>query len=443
MHKVDKIFSQFVNKLEEANLKYAVCGNYNELPNYTKNDIDIFVEDHSKCQSILIDVARKSGYRLYLQNNTANGSNNYFYREIINNIEIVKIDLMLETAWKSIIPIFKGPLIWENTSTYKNFIVINNAAETVVHLLYPLVSYGIIKDKYKEKFSKIDCDSSITGILNQVVGGQNSSEIIEYCHNKKWDELKMLKRKLRISLLSKMLLSIDYNRFCILLGMVTSIISRSVKRNGVMLCFTGIDGAGKTSIKNIIASRANTYFTKNKFKEYYWRPFLFPRISELFRSNGQREVLDTQGARVVDTTTTVSIKSYLKYIYYIIDYSLGKVKYFANIHTGGITIFDRYHLDNIVYPERFGFRINKSFMRLIDRFLVPRPDLIIFFDADTNTLYKRKEEISPAKIEEQKNLYREELRRRNKVKIINTDASIETSVNFVLLEVLRYMSSRY
>ena len=148
---------KFFSQLNNESIEYCVVGNYKGLPEYTENDVDIWVDDTDKAGEILLSLAKGIGLKLYILNKTANGTNNYFYVKTRNGIEIIKIDLMCETAYKSILPLVTSNLIKSNREKYKGFFVANDLIESVMHLLYPLVTFGEVKEKYKEKlytFSK-------------------------------------------------------------------------------------------------------------------------------------------------------------------------------------------------------------------------------------------------------------------------------------------------
>jgi hypothetical protein len=119
----------FFEQLELNNVDYCVVGNYYELPEYTSNDVDLWAGDTDVALSILLKCSQQIGLKLYMQNKTANGSNNYFYVVKQGKIDIIKIDLMRETAYKSVIPIVTSDLIKKNRIKYKNFFVANELLE--------------------------------------------------------------------------------------------------------------------------------------------------------------------------------------------------------------------------------------------------------------------------------------------------------------------------
>lgn len=440
---LNALLDLFFQSLEETNICYCVIGNYFYLPEYTSNDVDLWVDDIKKSEELLLNYAKKLGLRLYMQNKTANGSNNYFYNKSEAGIEVVKIDLMHETAYKSIISIVSGDLIKHNRVKYKTFYVANELIEGVMHLLYPLITFGEVKEKYKSKLVNLSQYDEYRDVITNILGDDLGNQVISSTLKEDWSSIEKKVASIRRHLLLKTLLTFDLNRLNITIKFVSCILRRIITKNGIVISFTGIDGAGKTSIKEYLINNADKYFAKNRKIEFYWRPFLLPRIAKVVGSKGQNEVYNQSGKRVIGSSSTSRLKSIAKYIYYVSDFVLGQIKYFKKSHTGGLVVFDRYHFDNIIYPERFGFVLEKSTMRFFDKFIIPQPDILFYFTADTDILYERKHEIDVGEINQQKALYDDEIKIKRDVITISTDDSFDDSVKEVLLKCFELMSLRY
>jgi len=431
-------------QLDCNKIEYCVIGNYDKLPDYTSNDVDIWVDDYIAAEKILCQSARKLHLKLYLQNKTANGSNNYFYfHNKDKEIETVKIDLMIETSYKSLIPIVSGELIKKNRETYNGFPVANKVIESVMHLLYPLVTFGIVREKYREKLYQINKTPEFQCCLETIVGHQHFIQMRNFIRDKNWRGLEMMSGSVKRYLFLRTFFNFNRSRGRTFLKFIESICLRIKHKNGLVISFTGIDGAGKTSIKKCLINNSNRFFTKNRSKEFYWRPFLLPRIARILGTKGQAETVDESGKRVVRLSLFSSMVSLLKYMYYAADFISGQTKYFMQSHTGGLVIFDRYHFDNIIYPERFGFKVSKKIMLFCDRHIIPQPDIQFYFNARPETLYARKHEIDIDEINKQKLLYADEIKKHGDIIEICTDGPFDRSVNEVLSHCLELMSRRY
>ncbi|CAA6819144.1 MAG: Unknown protein [uncultured Sulfurovum sp.] len=429
--------------LERHSIAYCVIGNYEKLPEYTSNDVDFWVSDKEKAEKLLLSLAKELTIKLYMQNKTANGTNNYFYyKHEEGNCQIIKIDLMTETAYKSLVPLVSSTLIQNNRKKYKNFYVVNEEIEAIMHLFYPLVTFGIVKNKYREKLQKIIKNQTFKTEVIGLMGTAYGDELIDYIRVGEWEKIEKDFKKIRGKFIVRMLKNLNVKRLGIFMIFLKTIFTRIKNKNGLSISFTGIDGAGKTSIKKYFVENSSLFFTSGRVKEFYWRPFLLPRVSKMIGSQGQKEILDTSGRRVIEKSIKNSVKNYIKYFYYILDFVFGKLKYFVVTHTGGLVVFDRYHFDNIIYPERFGFKVNKVFMRFVDKWIIPQPDLLFYLTANTETLYERKYEIDIDEINKQKEIYKDEIEKRGKIITVQTDGDFKTSVSDILEQCLFYMSQR-
>jgi thymidylate kinase len=362
-----------------------------------------------------------------------------------NNINLVKIDLMTETAYMSFIPIVKKHTIEKNMVKYNNFYVVSNELEGCMHLLYPLVTFGIVKDKYKEKLVKLAENKLFVSNLSSVIGKDLTLVVCNLLSHRKWTEVEKLSFKIRNKIIFGFFIDIvTTNRFNKVFKFIYSCFYRLFSNNGLVVSFTGLDGVGKTTTKDKLIEDSEKYFIKAKTREFYWRPFLLPRPGYFVNNSVEpSEEYEKSGRRVYNESIKNTFLSYVKYFYYVLDFFLGRVKYLKSAKTGGLVIFDRYHFDNIIYPERFGFRVDKPLMCLIDKYIIPQPDILFYLTANTDELYDRKKEISINEIITQKKLYKEAMNGKHNVVEINTSNSFEVSYNQILLICLETLSNRY
>lgn len=444
---LEDIILHYFEALRRHKISFAIVGNYENLPKSTENDVDLWVDNPNFAKKLLDKIAKQQDVILYLCNQTANGSNNYFYKITgKEQYEIIKIDLMRETAFNSFMPIVNKKQIENNLTIYNNLPVVNRQLESCMHLLYPLLHFKKIKSKYKLKLHEISLDKKFQKELSTIIGTYNCKIIVSHLQNKDWESIENMEPVLKKCILKNFLWDLrHFERFLIFFYHVKSIIFRLVRRNGIFIAFTGIDGAGKTSIIYNIETMSDKYFLKGKTQNFYWRPFLLPRIAKIFGgSTDENEVYNrNSGRREVSKSFLVKFVSHFKYMYYVIDFIIGKAKYLNNLKRGGLVLFDRYHLDNVIYPERFGFRLSKKLLNIFDNFVIPKPDLIFYLTADTKILYQRKKEISEAEINKQKFQYTNLINEKKNVRIIDTGNKLEICTNKIIYEVLKFMSKKY
>jgi len=172
-------------ELERSGQSYCVCGNYEGLPEYTSHDVDIWASDVEAFEKILYASAEKNGLTLYLRNRLANGSNNFFYKTS-PGIEFVHIDVLSECAWASFVPIVRSARIGEGRVKYRGFFVAEPIVESAMHLLYPLLHAGKVKDKYREKIFSFREEPRFALILEEAVGKDGAGELLAKISRRDW-----------------------------------------------------------------------------------------------------------------------------------------------------------------------------------------------------------------------------------------------------------------
>jgi len=439
---MESFLARLFGDFDEANIEYAICGNYERLPQYTSNDLDIWVSSTKDAKDVLFEVASKEGFSNYICNVLANGSNNYFYKAHLKGIDLIKIDLLSDTAWRSVVPLVSSDVIQANRDTFNDIQVVNQSVEGVMHLLYPLLATGVVTEKYRPDLMKLVKSDTFFEHLTASVGPTISRRLVEDIKVAQWEKIAGNRNKVRNAVLMKMLKNLNGNRLAIILGYFGCALIKLARPQGLVIVLTGLDGAGKSTMSDRLNRDAAIFFPKKKLIRYYWRPFVLPPIAKLINSPGSQETLNSDGRRKVDRGFTTAVKSNIKYFYYVIDFILGRIRDTKTISTGGLIIFDRYHIDNIIYPERFGFSVNRSWMRWIDRLLVPQPAIIFYLTADTAEMVARKRELSAEEIDRQKAIYDVELCRRSNIVRVSTDDDEDTCYQAVLQACLERMSKR-
>jgi thymidylate kinase len=169
------------------------------------------------------------------------------------------------------------------------------------------------------------------------------------------------------------------------------------KNKGKVITLSGVDGAGKTTILNELVTQL-----RNKYREdvvvLRHRPSILPIISAL--KYGKKNAENRAATNLPRTGKNKSVlSSYLRFIYYLSDYSIGQFYIFFKYSLRGKTIiYDRYYFDFISDPKRSNLNIHPSLAKFLYR-IIFKPNLNILLHAPSVDILKRKQELSKETIE--------------------------------------------
>lgn len=175
------------------------------------------------------------------------------------------------------------------------------------------------------------------------------------------------------------------------------VIKRSLFNRGFIVTFSGVDGAGKSTIIENVKTRIEKSFRK-PVKVLRHRPSLFPILSSY--AYGKKEAEKRSMERLPRQGTNKNyLSSLLRFLYYYTDYFFGQfVIYFKYVLRGYVVIYDRYYYDFISDPKRSNIQLGKLLPKFGFRFLiVPRYNFFLY--ADPEVILKRKQELSRIAIE--------------------------------------------
>ena len=426
-------------------LKYGVHGNYENLPDYTGNDVDIWVADFKKADNILRKVIGRLNCRLYIENRTVGGAN--YFIETCNN-EIIHIDIMVETLWRSILTVLDKEIVASNISPYKSFYVVNYNIEIIGHFIYPLLTFGLVKDKYKEKiYNNIKKNSDLYGILVDKFGVRVSDQIVALVKNKNWQGLQEIRVKAITFLALRALVKKPIKTLLRLGKFVYFGLRRWLKPRGIAIAFIGNDGCGKTTIKDMLEEKCSKLFISENCRTFYWRPYIFPEIREMFLRKNSKNLTNVQGndqkaGNLVDGSKRYNkVISCLKLFYYIVDYNIGYFLNRSSMSRAGMHIYDRYYDDLLVYPERFSMTLPPTLVRYM-RLFIPQPDIVFFIHANKEIIQSRKKEVVDSELERQIQSYLALSKIYPNIAVIDGGQSIDMVLSSVIARVIDYLAHK-
>ncbi len=162
---------------------------------------------------------------------------------------------------------------------------------------------------------------------------------------------------------------------------------------GFMVTFSGVDGAGKTTIINEVKKQFEQKYRKEVVLLRH-RPGILPILSAIKYGGvkSAEQVASNQLPRQGGNENLFT--SLLRFAYYYMDYLFGQVYvYFKYILRGKVVIYDRYYFDFINDPIRSNIKLKSSFIKHLFVFIY-KPEFNFYLYNDAAVILKRKQELS-------------------------------------------------
>jgi thymidylate kinase len=167
---------------------------------------------------------------------------------------------------------------------------------------------------------------------------------------------------------------------------------------GFIVTFSGVDGAGKSTVIENIAFRIEKQLRK-PVKILRHRPSILPILS-VWTKGKEKAHQDAISSLPRQGKNGSFVSSFLRFTYYYSDYLFGQfVIYFKYTSRGYVVIYDRYYFDFINDSKRSNIVLPKIISKL-GYYLLLKPKFNFFLFADANVILNRKKELTKATIEE-------------------------------------------
>jgi len=180
-------------------------------------------------------------------------------------------------------------------------------------------------------------------------------------------------------------------------------ITSLINNRGFTITFSGVDGAGKSTVIENITKRIEKQLRKPVVVLRH-RPSILPILS-VWSKGKEKAHRDTISNLPRQGNNKSLISSFIRFSYYYIDYLLGQfVIYFKYIIRGYVVIYDRYYFDFINDSKRSNIVLPKPISFFGYHFLL-KPKFNFFLFADASTILQRKQELNKTTIEALTNDY--------------------------------------
>ncbi|MCP3391781.1 hypothetical protein NLM27_23600 [Bradyrhizobium sp. CCGB12] len=383
------LLERFFSALNTSPYPYCVVGDTSELPRIPENDVDLIVQDHDllSVRRFIVDCMGHLGGVLVqcLQHELNAYYHVFWFKGRPAGSRFVKIDvcsdyrrarqLILTATW-----LLEGRRLACGSGSNPVFYVPAADRQFVYYLA--------------KRIHKLSASDKVLQHLADLQGGYR-----EECEM----ALKLFWSKTTRSQLQAAIQALDVSRFDQVMRqargeLVAKLSSPSLaerfaewKRRwdrvwaptGLVLCILGPDGAGKSTIINLLSKRLKA--VGRNVRTYH----LYPPLRLGARKSDVQVVVDPHAK-----PARGALASTLKLLYMVALYNIGWCRsVWWPRRRSTLIFFDRYYYDVLADPARYRSAAPRWTVRLLGKF-VPTPDLTIVLNVEPDTVRARKVEVS-------------------------------------------------
>lgn len=365
-------------------IEFLVLRNYEGLPAYTTNDIDVLVHRRQRHQAerILLAVAHEHGFRLHIRAAFATLALYFHHSE---TLEQVHFDLFSKLLWRALTYLESDEFLSRRVER-DGFYVPNPVDEAATSLLSYSIHSGKVKPKYQAKIvaAAFQQGEQLRGILTRSFGSRHARRVVEAAVKGDWESIERRIPRMRLRLLLRHLNRHPLRLVCNCFSEGMRVLLRFLRPPGMVVALCGPDGCGKSTLADSLAERLAPTFSPEKSAHYHWKPPVFST-----RRRAMRKPSDNPHAQP-SRGATVSL---LFFAFHWLEFLLGShLGFRRTIFRGGLILIDRFYYDFFIDQRRYRLRLPHWILTLGLRFL-RQPDLAVFLDAPPDVLRSRKQEI--------------------------------------------------
>ena len=360
--------------------KYATIKFPNILPEKLSkySDVDLCIEKHVNSSLY----AYLSSHPLVHKIKSANKSFMANHQIICKDGSVLSLDLIWQIKRKSLVMLSASELLnqsYTNSFGVKTLDLMDNVR--YIGLFYALNGFSI-PEKYKAYHDvlRLSDKSLDRELLPYFVDneGNSTAPIMAYLKN-------MPENK-------------DLQAFKNKLSYITDTIRSFFALDGMIITFSGVDGAGKSTIIEKVKYRLEKQLRKRVIVIRH-RPSILPILSAL--TKGKKEAEKVSASRLPRQGNNSNfVSSFIRFGYYYLDYLIGQfIVYFKYVSRGYVVLYDRYYYDFINDSKRSNIVLPSNLIRA-GFGLIMKPKFNFFLYAKSETILERKKELDAKTIDE-------------------------------------------
>ncbi len=378
-----------------AGIDFLVLRNYETLPDFTTNDIDVLVDKAQlpRAEQLLISTAAAHQFRLH---NRAEYSTLALYFSHPEDLKQIHFDLFSNLQWRGFEYLDTTDFLAAKVNR-GSFPIPSPMHEAAANLLGLFIYTGRIKERYKPSICsgfRADEEGAIR-LLSNTYGPSLARFLVTNAVGECWRVIEGNFAALRRALLSRQFGFHSCKTLRSLTQNFVRVLKRFLHPPGVMVVLLGADGSGKSTVGAAILDNLQNTFSPLKNVYLHWKPRLFSAAKETSAHTNPH-----------GQTTRGKIASLAYFAFHWLEFFFGGWRQLRPVlFRGGIVLVDRYYLDLFVDQKRYRLQVPQIMIRFAYVFL-KKPDLILMLDAPAEILQARKQEVSIQETARQQLAYR-------------------------------------
>ena len=274
-HEISQLVTAVFRAWQQAKINCLVLRNYEGLPHFTTNDVDVLVDPGHlrKAEEVLLEVAAQSGFRLH---NRVEYATLALYLSGRESNAQAHFDLFTTLKWRGFEFVASEGFLRRKVGR-ELFFIPHPADETVTKLLASLIYTGEVKEKYKADIAaRLRAEpTAMMVLLARVYGPAQARFLVEAGAQEKWAEIEAATGQLRRALIVRQLTRRPWRTVKSLLQDAKRLAGRWLWPPGMTVVLCGADGSGKSTVARAVLETLGVTFPEAKVRQFHWKPPLF------------------------------------------------------------------------------------------------------------------------------------------------------------------------